>query len=412
MNKLKKVWIVFIIMAIPFVLGLILGQKVNLPGGEDVIISRKEYQSLTNGKNNKFPEMEKLEKLIDDYYLFDVDQKKVEENVYKGLFQGLNDPYSVYMNQEEYQGLMESTSGKYAGVGIVVSVSEDNFITVVSPIEGTPAFEAGIRTGDKIIQVNEETFSGHQMEEATEKMRGEPNTDVSITLSRPVEGKVDEVFDVNLTRRMIQMHTVKSKVLKEGIGYLHINQFDENTTNEFNTEYNKLKEANVKGIVLDLRNNPGGLLPVTVQIADILLPKGVIVKTVDKNGNEEVENSSASMEDIPMTVLVNGGSASASEILAGALKDYGRATLVGTQTFGKGIVQRVFPLSENMETGPGVKLTVSEYFTPKGTRIHEVGVTPDIVSELSKEVKATGPDNIMEDTQLQDAIENIKSRVK
>ncbi|MGO4987257.1 S41 family peptidase [Gallicola sp. Sow4_E12] len=406
MDKFKKIWIVILLITIPFIGGMIVGDRMdravstNLPANQE-----KESQ-------RELPRMDELNKLIEENYLFDVDEKKVEESVYKGLFEGLGDPYSVYLNEEEYQSLMESTSGKYAGVGIVVSVSEDNFITVVSPIEGTPAAEAGIRTGDKIVQVDETSYTGKQMDDAVDKMRGEPNTDVILTISRPVKDKADEVFDVTLTRRIIQTHTVKSQILNGNIGYITINQFDENTYKEFSSEYEKVKSEGATGIILDLRNNPGGVLPITVQIADMLLPEGPIVKTVDKKGNEQIESSEASMEDQPMTVLVNQGSASASEILAGALKDYGRAVIIGETTFGKGIVQRIFPLSENVETGPGVKLTISEYYTPKGTKIHGVGVEPDIKIELDKEITELGPDHLDQDEQLQEAITNITERIR
>lgn len=406
MNRFKKIWIILLLMIIPFIVGMIVGERMS-PGKID---SPEVVKEKVNQR--QFPRMDELNKLIEENYLFDVDEKKVEESVYKGLFQGLDDPYSVYLDEEDYQSLMESTSGKYAGVGIVVSVSDDDFITVVSPIEGTPASEAGIRTGDKIIQVDEVSYTGSQMDEAVDKMRGEPNTDVNVTISRPVKDKADEVFDVTLTRRIIQNHTVKSQILNGEIGYITINQFDENTYKEFSSEYNKVKKEGAKGIILDLRNNPGGVLPITVQIADMLLPKGPVVKTVDKHGNEEVESSGASMEDLPMTVIVNEGSASASEILAGALKDYGRAVIMGETTFGKGIVQRIFPLSENVETGPGVKLTISEYYTPKGTKIHEIGVEPDIKSELADDITQLGPDHLDQDTQLRDAIDNITERIQ
>lgn len=405
-NNFKKIWIALLIITIPFIGGMIVGDRLSKGNQNADTDIQKNEQAI------EYPRMKELNKLIEDHYLFDVDKKQMEESVYKGMFQGLGDPYSVYLNEEDYQSLMESTSGKYAGVGIVVSVSEDNFITVVSPIEGTPASEAGIRTGDKIIQVEETSYTGEQMDEAIDKMRGEPNTDVVVTISRPVKDKADEVFDVTLTRRIIQTHTVKSQLLNGEIGYININQFDENTYKEFAAEYDKMKKEGAKGILLDLRNNPGGVLPITVQIADMLLPKGPVVKTVDKKGNEEIESSDSSMEDLPMTVLVNKGSASASEILAGALKDYGRAIILGETTFGKGIVQRIFPLTENVETGPGVKLTISEYYTPKGTKIHEVGVKPDIEVVLSEDVIELGPDHLDQDKQLVEGLKNITKRIQ
>lgn len=352
--------------------------------------------------NYEFNKLKELENLIDKNFLFDIDKNHLEEGVYKGLFMGLNDPYSVYMNKDEFDRLMESTSGEYAGVGIVVTAGEDNRITVVSPIDGTPASKADIRTDDKIIAVNGEQFLGSELDKAVDIMRGEPGTDVVLTIHRISENKND-IFDITLTREKIIMETVKSKIIDD-IGYIAIAEFDENTYNEFIDHLDELDEKGINALVIDLRGNPGGLLDSVCNIADELLPQGIIMKTVDKNGKELTENSDADHWSKPLSVIINKGSASASEILAGAIQDYQRGKIIGETSFGKGIVQKIFTLPD----GTGAKLTISEYFTPKGTKIHEKGVIPDIEVILDEDVDEIGPDFLKQDIQLQKAIDVLK----
>lgn len=360
--------------------------------------------AITNENGIPLAKINKIENLIDQYYLFDIDKNKQQEGAVEGYVKALGDPYSEFLTKEEMDSLNQQTEGEYAGVGIVVTPSETGAITVVSAIKGSPAFEKGIKKDDIILKINGKDYNASQMNDAVKVMKGKPNTDVKLTIAR-MENKTSKIFDVNITRRMISLTTVNSQKIGD-IGYINITQFDRKTDKEFIEQYENLKKQNVKSIVLDLRNNPGGLLDSTVKIADYLLPQGVIVKTVDKNKKEDVQKSDSSEQNLPMVVLVNGSSASASEILTGALKDYKKATIVGEKTFGKGIVQTIIP----MEKGEGLKLTISEYFSPNGNKIHKQGVKPDVEIKLDEKAKGIGVEFMNEDNQLQKALEILNKK--
>ncbi|MGR7952709.1 S41 family peptidase [Finegoldia sp. P2-F-LR] len=360
--------------------------------------------AIANENGIPLAKINKIENLIDQYYLFDIDKNKQQEGAVEGYVKALGDPYSEFLTKEEMDSLNQQTEGEYAGVGIVVTPSETGAITVVSAIKGSPAFEKGIKKDDIILKINGKDYNASQMNDAVKVMKGKPNTDVKLTIAR-MENKTSKIFDVNITRRMISLTTVNSKKIGD-IGYINITQFDRKTDKEFIEQYENLKKQNVKSIVLDLRNNPGGLLDSTVKIADYLLPQGVIVKTVDKNKKEDVQKSDSSEQNLPMVVLVNGSSASASEILTGALKDYKKATIVGEKTFGKGIVQTIIP----MEKGEGLKLTISEYFSPNGNKIHKQGVKPDVEIKLDEKAKGIGVEFMKEDNQLQKALEILNKK--
>ena len=360
--------------------------------------------AITNENGIPLAKINKIENLIDQYYLFDIDKNKQQEGAVEGYVKALGDPYSEFLTKEEMDSLNQQTEGEYAGVGIVVTPSETGAITVVSAIKGSPAFEKGIKKDDIILKINGKDYNASQMNDAVKVMKGKPNTDVKLTIAR-MENKTSKIFDVNITRRMISLTTVNSQKIGD-IGYINITQFDRKTDKEFIEQYENLKKQNVKSIVLDLRNNPGGLLDSTVKIADYLLPQGVIVKTVDKNKKEDIQKSDASEQNLPMVVLVNGSSASASEILTGALKDYKKATIVGEKTFGKGIVQTIIP----MEKGEGLKLTISEYFSPNGNKIHKQGVKPDVEIKLDEKAKGIGVEFMKEDNQLQKALEILNKK--
>lgn len=360
--------------------------------------------AITNENGIPLAKINKIENLIDQYYLFDIDKNKQQEGAVEGYVKALGDPYSEFLTKEEMDSLNQQTEGEYAGVGIVVTPSETGAITVVSAIKGSPAFEKGIKKDDIILKINGKDYNASQMNDAVKVMKGKPNTDVKLTIAR-MENKTSKIFDVNITRRMISLTTVNSKKIGD-IGYINITQFDRKTDKEFIEQYENLKKQNVKSIVLDLRNNPGGLLDSTVKIADYLLPQGVIVKTVDKNKKEDVQKSDSSEQNLPMVVLVNGSSASASEILTGALKDYKKATIVGEKTFGKGIVQTIIP----MDKGEGLKLTISEYFSPNGNKIHKQGVKPDVEIKLDEKAKGIGVEFMKEDNQLQKALEILNKK--
>lgn len=360
--------------------------------------------AITNENGIPLAKINKIENLIDQYYLFDIDKNKQQEGAVEGYVKALGDPYSEFLTKEEMDSLNQQTEGEYAGVGIVVTPSETGAITVVSAIKGSPAFEKGIKKDDIILKINGKDYNASQMNDAVKVMKGKPNTDVKLTIAR-MENKTSKIFDVNITRRMISLTTVNFQKIGD-IGYINITQFDRKTDKEFIEQYENLKKQNVKSIVLDLRNNPGGLLDSTVKIADYLLPQGVIVKTVDKNKKEDVQKSDSSEQNLPMVVLVNGSSASASEILTGALKDYKKATIVGEKTFGKGIVQTIIP----MEKGEGLKLTISEYFSPNGNKIHKQGVKPDVEIKLDEKAKGIGVEFMKEDNQLQKALEILNKK--
>lgn len=343
---------------------------------------------------------------IQSDYLFPYKKEDLETGIYKGLFWGLKDPYSEYYTAEEYKRLMEDTTGKFAGVGLVITAGEDNLITVVSPIANTPAAKAGLKAGDKIVEVDGQAYAGKELQEATEHMRGKPKTSVELTVQRVINGKT-QTSHVKLVREMIEVDTVIGKLMPDNIGYLQISSFEQVTAQDFKKEWEALEKQGAKKFIIDLRNNPGGLLTSCEEIADALLGKATIVTTVDNKGKKEASTSDEAQYKEPLVVLANGGSASASEILLGALRDNKRAKSVGEKTFGKGIVQQIYPLGENGKDG-GFKLTMAEYLTPNGEKIHGKGITPDIVVKAPEQAKGMGPDFLKEDPQLQRALQEVK----
>lgn len=340
---------------------------------------------------------------IQENYYKDITDDELNEGILRGVVESLGDPYSVYMNQEEYKKFMESSDGEYVGVGLVVSPGKDGYITVVSPVKGSPAEKAGIKTDDKILKVNGQEYSADKMSDAVSVMRGKEGEKVTLTIGRNEKNGFVEK-DYEIIRKKIKLETVFGEMLEDKIGYIGITEFDKPTYTDFVAQYKKLKKDGMKSLILDLRGNPGGLLDVCADLADFFLDEGTIVYTKYKDGEKDYYYSDAQKEDIPMVVLVNGGSASASEIVSGALQDRGRAKIIGTQTFGKGIVQRIFDLN----SGQALKVTVSEYFTPNDKNIHGIGIEPDIIVELDEDVEGIGTEYLDEDLQLQKAIEVLK----
>ncbi len=315
-----------------------------------------------------------LQQLIDKYYLEDADSKQLEAGVYKGLVEGLGDPYSVYYTAEEYQELMKDTSGVYYGIGAMMSQDlETGVITVIKVFQGTPAKKAGMLAGDVVYKVEGREVDGKDLNKVVADIKGANGTEVSITVYRSSENRY---IDFKIVRDEINIPTIESKMLdkKEGIGYIQITEFDEVTYEQFVKALNQLKKQNMKGIIFDIRDNPGGLYDTVCSILDEILPKGVLVYTMDKYNTKEVKESDEKCLNMPMVVLQNENSASASEIFAGAIQDFDAGEIVGTQSFGKGIVQSVIPL----EDGSAVKLTIQNYYTPKGKNIHGKGITPDV----------------------------------
>ncbi|MBH1942457.1 S41 family peptidase [Mobilitalea sibirica] len=368
-----------------------------------------ETQSIKDEKSyDKIIEkLELLEMIVDNYYLENVDDKVFEDGIYKGFMSSLEDPYSTYFTKDEYKALVESSSGIYHGIGATVSQDvKTGIITIVKPFAGGPAFKAGLLPGDIIFKVEEEEVTGLDLSEVVSRMKGKEGTEVHISIMR--EGEV-EPLEFTITRREIKVPTIEYQMLKDKIGYIVISEFDEITISQFKNAMTKLEEDGMKGLVVDVRNNPGGLLHSVVRILDRLLPKGLIVYTEDKYGNRLEEKAIDSKRcNLPIAVLINGNSASASEIFAGALQDYEAATVVGTTSFGKGIVQKVIPLTD----GTAVKLTISKYFTPKGRNIHGTGIAPDIEVELAEELRQKVTIELEEDNQLQEAIKVVKDKIK
>lgn len=407
MSKKKRIVVVVLLLILTNLITFTLSNIVSVKYNDKVIVPSSEYNMLisTYGRYSKAIE---LEKYIKENYLGEVDEEKLFDGQLKGMFEALGDPYSTYMNVDEFKSFTEETEGVYGGIGIIVTPGEDNLITVVSPIEDTPGERAGIKTGDKIIKVDGEEFTADKMDEAVKRMKGAPNTPVTITVLRTGKSGNTQYIDMKIIREEIRLQTVKSDIINSDIGYIKITSFDELTYDDFKKHLNSLMDKNISGLILDLRNNPGGLLNVCVDIADELLGEGIIVYTETKNGEKQYEYSDKDYVDIPLVLLVNEGSASASEILAGAIKDHNRGILLGNKTFGKGIVQRIRQLKD----GSGFKLTVSEYFTPKGENIHGIGIEPDIKVDLPEDIQQIGLENLKEDTQLQAAIREIEKMIK
>lgn len=348
-----------------------------------------------------------LQMLIDNYYLEDTKDISFEDGIYKGFVESLGDPYSTYYTSDEYSALMESSSGVYAGIGATVSQNaKTGVITIVKPFKDSPASKGGIKPGDIIYKVNEEEVTGDDLSEVVSHMKGVVGTTVDITIVREDE---PEPLEFTITRQKIEIPTIEYQMLKNKIGYIIISEFDEITVEQFIKGVDELEAKGMKGLIVDVRNNPGGLLDSVVKILDRLLPPELIVYTEDKNNKRDEEKAIDKKKiNVPMVVLMNGNSASAAEIFAGTLQDYKTATLIGTTSFGKGIVQKVIPLSD----GTAIKLTISKYFTPSGRNIHGTGITPDIEIELDEAMQKEIVIPIEKDNQLQEAIQTILGKIK
>lgn len=349
--------------------------------------TREESQENTDGESvtgeavNEYTvaKMKVIENVIDTYfYKEDVDKDAMVDGIFKGMVESLGDPYSEYYSKEELESLYQDSFGVYYGVGAYVSLDTTTGLAKVSGIiADSPAEEADLRAEDIIYKVDDVDVTGMTLQETVSLIKGDENTTVKLTLIR--DGKE---IEKEVTRRKVESPTVKFEMLDDGMAYIQITEFDTVTVDQFTEAMAMARGNDMKGLILDLRSNPGGNLSSVVSIAKQMLPKGLIVYTEDRDGNREEYSCDGSKElDVPMVVLVNGNSASASEILAGAIKDYGIGTLVGTTTFGKGIVQRPIELSD----GSAVKLTISSYYTPNGINIHGIGIEPDVECEFDSE---------------------------
>lgn len=398
MKKRNRNTLIIALLIVTNLITFTVGNKLAIRTEDKVLISKEEYNELSAVYNEQ-DKANMLKEYIKKNYLREVDDETLNEGQLAGIFESLDDPYSAYLTKEEFKDLTDQTSGSYGGIGVVVSAGEGEYITVVSPILNTPGEKAGLETGDKIIKVDGIEYKATEMDQAVKNMKGDPNTTVVLSiLKNDVEN--NELVDIEIKRELIKIETIESDTIDD-LGYIRITSFDDNTHSDFKESLKELEEKNVKGLIVDLRSNPGGLLSSTVAIADEMLDKGTVVYTETRAGDKKYENSKDGKTELPIVVLVNQGSASASEILAGALQDRDRAVIVGEQTFGKGVVQGI----KSLPDGTGFKLTESEYFTPDGNSVQDKGITPDQVVELPEDVRIIGLENKENDTQLQKAIE-------
>ena len=350
--------------------------------------------------------------IVQNQYVDEVPPKELIYSAIKGTLRGL-DPHSSFLDPESYREMQVETSGSFGGLGIEITLKDD-ILTVVAPIDGTPAYRTGLHTGDRIVKIDGLSTKDMQLVDAVKRMRGKPGTKVTISIAR--EGWA-EPKDFDIVREQIRVQSVRMVEMGEGIEYVKLRQFQEQSPQDLDAALDKLRKNGMKALILDLRNNPGGLLTAAVEVSEKFIDDGkLVVYTEGRVRNQTMRFSAHAKRgysQMPMVVLVNQGSASASEIVAGALQDWGRATIVGTQTFGKGSVQTIIPLSD----GSGLRLTTAKYFTPKGRSIHGKGITPDIIVEVPKEPapkerplpSADPRDDLKNDVQLQKALEVIKT---
>lgn len=370
-----------------------------------IYIQSETYDGNTGIGTEAEQKLNLIDQTLNDFYFDDIDDSKVLDNIYKAYVNAYGDKYTVYYTADEYAKMQESSNGAYYGIGVVVRKNDDGTILVVEPYDGAPGKEAGMRKNDVIVTVNGESVADQDLNSVVAKIKGDEGTTVNIGIRR--DGS-DDITELTVTRRKVEIKTVAYEMLDDSVGLITISEFDKVTAQQFKEAYAQLETLGMKGLVIDIRSNPGGLLNVVVDMLDEILPDGLIVYTEDKYGNrQEYNGSNPDVIDVPLAVLVNGESASASEIFAGAVQDYGAGTIIGTQTFGKGIVQTI----RRMSDGSAIKYTMAKYFTPKGQDIHGHGVTPDIVEELSDEFNNLTEYDASKDNQLQKAIEVIKGDI-
>ena len=365
---------------------------------ETVTITREEYDRL-----NRYSKLDMLLELVEDYYYEEPNVDDMLESAAIGLIEGLGDVYSVYYTKEEMDSFNEETEGEYAGIGCqLLADPTDKLITVTRVFKGSPADKVGIQAGDKIVYVNDVYYSAYEMDEAVKVMRGTPGEDVKVTVLRDLE-----TIDYDVTREIVSINYVEYEILEGNIGYVIVYDFLGDAFKGFKEALNAFETAQVAGVIIDLRNNGGGLVEDSVNMADLILPEGTVVSLKDRDGRVTAYTVDDEYYDVPLAVLVNGYSASASEILAGAIRDMHVGTLVGEKTFGKGVVQSVVTFPD----GSGLKLTSARYYTPSGECIHEVGIEPDVEVSLDEDaVTLYGINNLPheQDAQLQMALSILR----
>lgn len=392
----KTIMMIALTAFITFMLTTIAGYTYITKGeGKIAFLNTEESSDIDTALN-------KYKTIIDQYYLGEIDEEKLKEGAIKGYIEGLDDPYTQYISKEDMEQYMQDTLGNYVGIGIyMVKDAKTGKIKVVSPIKGSPAAKAGILPGDIIVSVDGNDYSSEEADTISNKIKGEVGTTVKLQLLRGTQ-----TLDLEVKRESITVNPVEGKMLENQIGYIEFSSFDENTAEDFKKEYEQLAKQNLKSLIIDLRNNGGGLVSQALKIADYMTDKGsVLLYEVDKNGKEEVKKAENNpIIQIPIIILTNENTASASEILAGSLKDLGKAKIVGTKSYGKGVIQEVLTLKD----GSGLKITTEEYQTPNRNKINKVGIEPDETVELPDTVTNVLDVPLDQDTQLKKAIEMAK----
>ncbi len=364
--------------------------------GVDTVLTNREYAE----------KLRTLEKIIDTNYLEEKDKDALAEGMYAGLLYGLNDPYSCYYTAEEYEKQNTETEGSYVGIGVAMQKNPDGGVKIAECYEGGSAYAAGIKVNDIISSIDGKDITDWEMEDVADYIKNREADAVSLTVHRE---NVEEALDISVKIADVELPSVYGEMLDKRTGYIEITEFKGVTFEQYKETFERLKEQGMERLVIDLRDNPGGLLTSVCDVLGWILPEGLIVYTEDKYGNKMEETCDGKHPlDMPLAVLVNEGSASASEIFAGAVQDYEVGTIVGTTTFGKGVVQALYPMSD----GSAVKLTVSKYYTPKGKNIHGAGISPDIKVKLNPELFNQTELTREEDNQLQAAVQSLEEQEK
>lgn len=390
-NWLEKIIIIFTTAVITFLMSIVI--LTNKYGYDDI--------SILNNFSSKYYILDEIMETLKQKYVGEIDEEKLIEGAAQGMVAAVGDEYTTYISKEDAENFETAILGSFDGIGIYIGAdTENNQIVVIAPIEGSPADEAGIKPNDIILKVDDVEYNADSMDVAVSKIKGTPGTTVKLTIKRD-----NEIIEKEVKRETVKLTHVETEVLNKNIGYVKLSSFDQGCSAEFEEKVNELiNEEKVKGLIIDLRNNPGGILTEVIKIADYLLPECNIVSIQDNEGGQIIYKSSdASYVDLPIVVLTNGNSASASEILAGAIKDNNKGKIVGKTTYGKGTVQEVISLSD----GSVIKITTSKYYTPSGVEINEIGIVPDVEVEISEEYKNSLDIPQNKDTQLKKAIEEI-----
>lgn len=391
-------WAVVLVIVTAFST-FVTANTVEISLGNKVVIAKDDFETVKS-----MDKLLSLKEYIKGYYVEGAEDNKLLEGAIKGMFESLGDPYSVYMTKDEFKNFNESTKGSYGGIGVIVTRSEDGYVTVVAPIEDTPGERAGLKTNDKIIKVDDKDIIGTELEAAVNLMKGKKDTQVTLTVMRDA---VKEPLVFEITREEIILKTVKNNMMENNIGYIRISMFDEDTGSEFKKALTALEAKDMKGLVIDLRQNPGGFINQSVEVADELLDEGLIVYTEDKAKKREDYKSKNGKLNVPFVVLIDEGSASASEIVSGAVKDRKAGLLIGTKSFGKGLVQSI----EQLNDGSGIKLTTQKYYTPNGISINKIGIQPDIEVK-ALEIRGNEKPEDVKDVQLDRAVEELQKQIK